>query len=542
VSRGRAALAAVLLAVGFLAAMAAPALAHASLVSVDPADGARLDESPDVVTLTFSEPVSVGLGGVRVLDTAGTPVQDGTARARGEVVEIDLLPDLPDGTYVVSYRAISEDGHPVRGGSVFGVGDVVVDTAALGRVGDDGDDRRWEVVGAVGRGFAYAGVLAAAGGVAFLVLVHRGGSERPSLVRLVRIGAAVGGVASLVALPVQAALGTGQGPGSLFDDGVLSEVAADGVGLGLVLAVVGLVGLATSVDRRPPVALLGAAVAAGSFATNGHTRAGDLVALVTLVDITHLWGVAVWSGGLVLLWRTLHVRRQDTDRTGTVGLVGRFSTLATAVIVLVGSTGALLGWREVGSLDGLTGTTYGRLLLAKVLVVAWVAALGGYNHRRLVPAMAQGKAIAALARLRTTVALEVVSLLAVVAVTSVLVVVTPARTLEQGGVVERVAELGDVGTAQLTIAPARAGFNTIHLYLFDETGRPADIAESVTLVMELPDAGVGPITRDAVRAGPAHLQLEGSDLAVAGTWEIDVQARVDRFTEVSDTVEVPIAP
>ena len=541
-SHRRAALAAILLAIGFLAAMATPALAHASLVSIDPADGARLDESPDTVTLSFSEPVSVGLGGVRVLDTEGAPVQDGTARASGELVEIDLQPDLPDGTYVVSYRVTSADGHPVRGGSVFGVGDVEVDTAALGRVGGDGNDRTWEVVGAVGRGFAYAGVLAAAGGVAFLVLVHRGGSERPSLVRLVRISAVVGGLASLVALPVQAALGTGQGPGSLFDEGVLSEVAADGVGLGLVLAVVGLVVLAASVDRWPPVAVAGAAVAAGSFATNGHTRAGDLVALVTLADITHLWVVAVWGGGLVLLWRALVAHRHDADRTATVGLVGRFSTSATAVIVLVGLTGGVLGWREVGSLDGLTGTTYGRLLLAKVFVVAWVAALGAYNHRRLVPAMSQGKAIAALARLRTTVALEVVSLLAVVAVTSVLVVVTPARTLDEGGVVERIADLGDVGTAQLTIAPARAGFNTIHLYLFDETGRPADIAESVTLVMELPDAGVGPITRDAVRAGPAHLQLEGSDLAVAGTWEIGVQARVDRFTEVSDTVEVPVAP
>jgi copper transport protein len=133
-------------------------------------------------------------------------------------------------------------------------------------------------------------------------------------------------------------------------------------------------------------------------------------------------------------------------------------------------------------------------------------------------------------------------LVAVVAVTSVLVVVTPGRTEAEGsGVVERIVELDDVGSVQLTVAPAQAGFNQIHLYLFDPDGRPADIAESVTLVMSLPAANLGPITREAVRAGPAHFQLDSGDLALAGTWAIEVQARIDRFTEESGTADVPIA-
>ena len=123
-----------------------------------------------------------------------------------------------------------------------------------------------------------------------------------------------------------------------------------------------------------------------------------------------------------------------------------------------------------------------------------------------------------------------------------LVVVTPARTEADGGVVERIVELGDAGSVQLTVAPAQAGFNQIHLYLFDPDGRPAEIAESVTLVMSLPSADLGPITREAVRAGPAHFQLDGDDLAVAGDWTIEVRARVDRFTEEAGTTEVPIAP
>jgi copper transport protein len=329
---------------------------------------------------------------------------------------------------------------------------------------------------------------------------------------------------------------------SLFDQGVLGEVAKDGVGLGAVLAIAGSVLIIATITRWPMAALGAAAVAAGSFATNGHTRAGSNPALSTVTDLSHLWVVAVWGGGLVLLWRMLRARRDETDRTATIGVVGRFSTIATISVVLVGVTGAVLGWDQVRTLDALTGTTYGRLLLAKIALVAWIAALGAYNHFRLVPALAEGKSIAALTHLWRTVRLEVVTLAIVVAVTSVLVVVTPARTDADPGVVEEIVELGDIGSVQLTVAPARAGFNQVHLYLFDPEGRPAEIAESVSLVMTLPSADLGPITREALRAGPAHYQLDGNELAVPGTWTIGIKARVDRFTEASGTTEIDIAP
>ena len=66
--------------------LASPASAHATLVSVDPADGARLDESPAVVILTFSERVSAGLGGVKVLDA-----QRDLTGGRGPDVCIDAV-------------------------------------------------------------------------------------------------------------------------------------------------------------------------------------------------------------------------------------------------------------------------------------------------------------------------------------------------------------------------------------------------------------------------------------------------------------------
>ena len=531
-----------------LAVLGTPGVAgaHATLIAADPPDGARLDQSPAQVQLTFSEHVSASLGGVRVVASDGRRVDRGAVRVAGPVVEVDLESNLPAGTYVISYRIVSADGHPVRGATVFGVGSGAVDTDAARQVAAGGNDRRWEVVGAIGRGFAYGGTLLAAGGVLFLVGAHRGGPGRTRLVRLVRVAAVGGGVAGLVALPVQAALGTGQGPGSLFDNGVLGRVVDDGVGLGVGLCLLGLVVAVIMVDRNRALAVAGAVVAPASFAATGHTRVGSTALFATVADAVHLLVVAVWGGGLILLWSALRERRRataetDTDTGDSAALVLRFSSMATVAVLAAGITGGALAWNEVRSLSALTGTGYGQMLLAKSAVVAVVAALGAYNHFRLMPALAQGKTKAAMRRLGPTLRIEALAVVAVVGLTSVLVVMTPARTEAAGGPVERIIELGDVGSVQLVVAPARAGFNQIHIYTFDPDHRPVELAEEVSLQLTLPSADLGPIARAAVRAGPAHYQLNGRDLSIAGRWTITVKLRIDRFTEASGTAQVPIA-
>jgi copper transport protein len=156
--------------------------------------------------------------------------------------------------------------------------------------------------------------------------------------------------------------------------------------------------------------------------------------------------------------------------------------------------------------------------------------------------MQQGKAKAALARLRTTVRLEALVLVGVVAITSVLVLKTPARTVDQGGPEEKIVQLSqDAGSVQVVVAPAKAGYNQLHLYTFDPEGRPTELADTIDLELSLPSADLGPIERTATRAGPAHAQLNGSDFAVAGTWTVTIRLQLDRFTEVTGSTELRIA-
>ncbi len=525
----------------FLLVGATPAAAHAVLETSDPGDGAQLDDAPEQVTLEFTEPVSADLGGVRIYASDGDRVDVGETRTDGDVVSIDLEPDLADGAYVATYRVVSADGHPVQGGLVFSVGDVEAEPGLLGRFFDDGADRVWEIAAAVFRFLAYGGTLLAVGGAVFLAFVHDGGPDRAHLRRFVLVGASVGAVGILAALPLQATLATGQGLGAVLEGGVIGEVLGDGVGPATLLGLLGL-GLLLAADRGRAVVVAGAALAAGAFALSGHTRSSDHELVAVGAGIVHTVAAAAWFGGLVLLTTTIRGRRDEEDHSSSADMVGRFSRLATGSVLAVGLAGAVLSWSEVRELSALTSTTYGWTLLAKVAVVLVVVVVGAHNRFRVVPAILRSPTGSrAWSLLRSSVRFEAAALVVAIAFTAVLVNVTPART--EAGIGEIFSEtvlLGDLGSVNLVVDPNRAGRNTIHLYFYDEDGRAAEIADDVTLRFSLPSDDIGPIVREPFRAGPAHFQLDGDELVTGGRWTVEVSAAVSRSESAAVEVEVPV--
>ncbi len=534
--------AAATLAAAFLLLAAAPASAHAVLEASTPGDGAQLDEAPSEVTLEFNESVSADLGGVRVYESGGSRVDEGAVHVEDGVVSVGLRDGLGDGAYVATYRVVSADGHPVRGGIVFSVGDVEADPALLSQFFDEGADRPWQVAGALFRWIAYAGTLLAAGGAVFLALVHDGGPDRARLSRVVLVAAAVGAVGILLALPVQAALATGEGAGAIFQSGVLRAVLEEGVGWSIAVSLIGLALLTLGRDRR--IFLLGgAALACGGFALSGHTRSTDVKAVATLADVAHVLAAGVWFGGVVLLVLTLRNRKAaDDDPAGGAGVVARFSQVAAVAVIVLTAAGLTLAWSEVRALRALTSTTYGWTLLAKVGVAALVGVLALYNRYRLVPAVQKERAPRAWGLLGRTLRWEAIGLVVVLAITGVLVNVTPARSAAGiGQIFTGDIDLGESGSVNVVVDPARAGFNQIHLYFYDPDGRPADLTDDVTVNLSLPADDIGPIRRTPVRAGPNHFQLDGNDLVTGGRWIIEVVATISRFESASGEVEVLVA-
>jgi copper transport protein len=181
-------------------------------------------------------------------------------------------------------------------------------------------------------------------------------------------------------------------------------------------------------------------------ALSGHAAAGPDAAVGVVVGVVHFSAAAVWFGGLVLL-ATCVLPRPDVSM---LQAVARFSSVAFTAMVVIVVTGMVQGWRQVGSLQALGQTAYGRLLVAKVAVFLLLIAVAGRSRvlvrRKLMATALVGGAApdqdrgdaarphvgpdvdgGSLWLLRRLVLAEVIIALVVLAVTALLGIATPPQ-------------------------------------------------------------------------------------------------------------------
>lgn len=223
---------------------------------------------------------------------------------------------------------------------------------------------------------------------------------------LLRRAALVGMVAGALSLVLRTAT---LSDSSLFTTIVpsrLSFVVTSPFGVATLLRSAGLalVGSGPS-DRRSSLA--GGLAIIGSFVVVGHPQAtASTFSLLTLAQVVHVTVVATWFGGVTFLAFDLRHRRRVGDPRGSAVVVGRFSVVAGGSVVLAGITGSILAWSQMSTVSTLWETAYGRALMIKVACVGLVAAIGGYNHQFLVPAVERDDGPTAWRRLRRTATAE----------------------------------------------------------------------------------------------------------------------------------------
>jgi copper resistance protein C len=129
----------------FFAALipATSASAHAELETSNPEANSVVGAAPQVVSLTFGEKLMVIAGEdaanqVQVTDESKARVDNGDYQVTGEVLTVSLKPELADGTYTVTYRVVSEDGHPIDGVYEFTVNGMARSGEATPMAIDDG--------------------------------------------------------------------------------------------------------------------------------------------------------------------------------------------------------------------------------------------------------------------------------------------------------------------------------------------------------------------------------------------------------------------
>jgi copper transport protein len=525
--------------VWLLAAMPVAAHGHAVVVETIPDDGALLDAAPDHVLVRFNEPVTPVTA--QVLDAAGDVIAPAEAASvQGDELRISLPSPLSEGSFIVSFRVISADAHPIGGSIVFSVGRVSDRmTAPTGAT----DDRGWTAVMVIVRTILYAGLMGGAGGVLFLLVVGPTGETGRTARRIAATLAWMGSLAALVAIGVQGGLLIGGPVGVLADAATWRLGLTSGLGTTAVVACVGLalvaVGLGGDRSAVRPLAYAGAAAALASLALSGHVVTAASRWITIPVLITHTIAAAFWIGSLLPLHRA--VARSGARAAPVVQRFSRAAVLAVAALVIAGLVIVLL---QVKSLGGLVTTTYGLILLAKLGLVAGLLGLALVNKLRLTPALAGGDPGAGWA-LRRTIEAELALAAGILVATAALGTTPAPRVLQNGAethaghIHARPASRGLSVTisvagrsAEIILDSDRSGANGARIELLDSAGRPL-LAQEVILVAANPAAGVEPIRRTAEAAGPGIWKVEQILLVPAGSWSMRIDALIGDFERTS---------
>jgi copper transport protein len=293
------------------------------------------------------------------------------------------------------------------------------------------------------------------------------------------------------------------------------------------------------------VGLAGALVAVASVLPTGHTRTYGPSWLVVGLDLVHAATAAVWFGGLIgLAVHLVHARRSAADPVPAARVVARFSTLAGALVALLGLSGTGLAVLILGSFRAASRTEYGHALLVKLALVGVIALLAVWNRVHLVKAVQRRTPPEAQwRRLRGAVVDEAALLVAVLAVTGLLTMQSPTLPTPPAAVNDAAAprrvQLG-AGSLEGRVLPARVGVNTFEFTLRDANGAPLESDAIPQVAASLPSQGLSPSRVAVQRLGGTSRYRANLQLPVAGQWRLLVSIRLDKFDAPTTTLDVPV--
>lgn len=530
------ALGSLLAVVGVLALAASPATvsAHALLRSSTPAASATLGSPPDAITLSFSEPPDLQLTQVKVLDSGGADHVSGAITAVADPAGAVRVPiSLPgDGVFTVSWRAVSSvDGHISAGSFVFGVGEAPPSGAPAAP--DAGTSQSGTPPAIAARWLLYLGFMVLFGAAWVALAVARG--PAPDLLAMAAIGWVLTAIGSIAVVGVQWAE-TGAPIEQLPSTSIGLAAALRGGSLILVGAALAALSASKRFGDRRGWALV---VAAASITVivdvaTGHAAAGATWMAQIAVQSLHGIGAAAWLGGLA----GLLVALRATPPGERLQAARRYSTWAAIAVAIVAVTGAVRAFVEIGTVDALLGTDFGRVVLAKSALLLGLVALGAVNRFYTLRSAARVPSV-----LRRVGGTELAIAVGVLALSAMLVNLTPPASAGGGPVTpapQPVVAIGhDFGTsvkARLVATPGAVGTNEFTLAATDyDTGAPLD-ASAAKLGFSISSlSGVEKSSLDLAREAAGRFSASGSNLSIDGIWTVTAT-----ITMPGGAVEVPL--
>lgn len=516
--------------------------AHAGLKSSEPAASSVLEQSPKEIVLNFGEAVEVSFGSIRLFDSNSKLVElpmpkfveaNGVIDAKTIRVEI---PELQFGSYLVVWRVVSADSHPVQGAFAFQIGTKGLNLESLSQEILASSSAPFAVKLAMGfaRWLSFLGVMVMVG--AMLLATRIIGLSRVDKIIFGSWITAFVGSTLILLLQAPYALGQAMSIGevlSAVDDVLQTRLGTWLVVRGTILLAFLLLIRQRNLHDRPIYRMVAILLGIGLFATfsiSGHPGMREFSALSIGTDIVHFLSVSAWMGGLVTL--VLLGRKWQSESSLVISW---FSFTATISMPIMVATGVAQAWRMMEGFQNIFSTTYGVVLSVKVLLVI-VAIAAGTRARQVFKSKKVDQQDLREIKFSRTVLAESMIGVAVLAVTAVLVSVPPLSISGAAAFETSVVQANVI--ADLRVTPARVGEVEVHILLSPPGGSLQSITQATARIS---------LVAEEIPAIPIDVQLVGTNhfqaallVPRAGDWllEIFVNAEPGKSLRFSAVVEI----
>jgi copper transport protein len=514
-----------LAAVAAVLALPSAASAHAYLIRTEPTASGVLESPPTTAQLTFDEAVEPRFAIISVTNAAGRQETTGAIRrspANPDTLVVPLRLHLAEGWYLIYWRAISVDGHPVQGAFTYAVGPNPGPAPQFPVPKVSATAKTPKLL--IARWAMFLSVMAAIGLFVMRTLIARPLIRRVegTSLKAVSVAFVAASVVGLIAIPVYLDFSVANDSlRSVFDLGALVplyRVTAFGRALVDFEVCFALFCLAawTSlwVDRpqreRRSIAelasvtgaLLGAAAALVIPGAAGHPGQTSPRGLTMVFDWLHLVSGSIWFGGLVgllLVWRSV----QPGSRVAALSVtVPRFSNVALASVIVLAATGVGETIVHMPAINALWDTGFGQAILVKTGLLGAALVLASGNLLRSRPRLiaARGRpeagepAAALLRRLISGEAFVVAGVVFAAAVLSSLAPPPPAFALQNSA-------LATVGPGRVARTVNRAGYRLQVLVSPNRAAAPDSFALRIT-------KGGKPVRGANVTLALNHLEMQ----------------------------------
>ncbi len=523
------------------------------------------------VIVFFSEPVDINFSELKVFDANGDQIDNkDTKYHEGELSLIVTTPPLEDGVFTVSTKVLSKvDGHLVPDAFLFAIGNVVIDPSLFDK------EKPSELIYLPEAGARFPGLVGQTIvlGAVIASLIIWGTQNKQSIkeelekiesfhhgkfMSITGIGLGLVFVSDILMIVVQTIR---------LETSPLLAIQTDFGNIWVIRMVITIIllGIWFWLDRKKNLSkknqipmLVASLVLIATTSLIGHGAAsGEMPALV--LDYIHNLVAAIWIGGIFYFAFTLlpvfsHLKESSREKLSLV-MIPRFSIAFIIAIGIVVITGPILMWFIESDIGLITESTYGQLIILKIVIASIMISLGGFFQfkvqRNAEKNFKSGK-ISVHKKLKKILKADVVLGVIILGVVALLTNGTlPAGEIQKVDAQEivygfRTIEFTENTKFDINISPFSSGANTILVKISDFEGKPLQDSNQLKVKLSNPSKNISPIEvpMEIIKQSedrPTEFQGELT-FGFSGEWLVEIESQRTENANESKILNLLVKP